>query len=154
MHKILFLDIDGVLNILSESYRTLMRENKETQIEKHLVERLEYIIQETQALIVVSSSWRYNMTRLKRELNKCEFKFLHHIVDHTPYLQSHRGAQIKQWLTKHSDIVDAYCVLDDEIIDICGEYCDVIPHSNVVHVDSKEGLSQTDVNRVIIILNS
>lgn len=61
MSKIIFLDVDGVLNIYSESYRT--NDTKYdyhfptdiTRLEFHLVKRLEYIIDKTNADMVVCS---------------------------------------------------------------------------------------------------
>jgi len=52
--KVIFLDVDGVLNIMGGSYRTFMKPYGH-HIEYHLVQRLNYIIEKTGAKIVVSS---------------------------------------------------------------------------------------------------
>ena len=63
MKKIIFLDVDGVLNIFSESYMTNYVEYDNrfkfsiNRLEFHLVKRLEYIIKNTDAYIVVCYGW-------------------------------------------------------------------------------------------------
>jgi len=57
--KIIFLDIDGVLNILSDSYYSMGYDNLGNDpIERHLMVRLEFIMcRVPDARIVISSSW-------------------------------------------------------------------------------------------------
>ena len=57
MRNILMLDIDGVLNIISNSYATA--KHQDNLVEAHLVERLNYLCRKIDILeIVISSSWR------------------------------------------------------------------------------------------------
>ena len=158
--KILFLDIDGVLNIMSNSYRTFMKPYGQ-HIEPHLVQRLNYIIDKTDVHIVVSSSWRHDMDDLKKQLQEQGFNYLGHILDRTPFSgemdmngeeSGLRGNQIQQWLKDAEFVIDAYCVLEDEVSDICGSKCRAIGARYVVEIDMAEGLSQNDVDRTLYIL--
>lgn len=151
MRKFLFLDIDGVLNMYGESSRTFMKPYGQ-HIEPHLVQRLHYIVEKVEGLeIVISSSWRSNMESLKEELESQGFKYWDIVVGRTPRLQW-RGEEILKYL---EDIADdfVYLVVDDEIADICGAYCDMIPLKNVVHTDSNEGMLDKDAKTIVRIFN-
>ena len=43
-----------------------------------------------------------------------------------------------------------YVVIDDEMFDICGERCNVIPQENVVVTDFKKGLTEEKAKEAII----
>lgn len=65
--KIIFLDIDGVLNTI-ETFINRKKEYKETgilnvEIDEFRVQYLKQIIKETDAKIVLSSSWRHFFTK-------------------------------------------------------------------------------------------
>jgi len=51
--KIIFLDIDGVLNVIPQG-----RDKYGMIFHPEFVENLKYIIEQTNAKIVISSSWR------------------------------------------------------------------------------------------------
>ena len=152
--KILFLDIDGVLNVESNSYMTC-KHNKYL-IEAHLTQRLNYICSKIDDIeIVISSSWRNDMTSLKKELLRAGFVYWHKVVGNTnicPYTDSlERGKQINEWLRENisksfmpgidADIV----ILDDEQYGII-EFWD---NQYFIHVDKEEGLSNSAVNLVL-----
>ena len=150
--KIIFLDVDGVLNIMSNSYRTFMKPYGQ-HIEPHLVQRLNYLIETTDAFIVVSSSWRYDMEDLEKQMTEQGFKYPDRLVDKTRKTSDGfrwRGEQIRDWLDNNH--WDEYVVLEDEPVDVCGAYCAVIPMTRVVHVDMNEGLQHKDVVKAIEIL--
>ena len=77
MKKIVFLDVDGVLNIHNPPIYFTLQYKKEGQVEymeRHLVANLNRLVKETGAEIVVSSSWRIMMEVLKEDLEKaCKF---------------------------------------------------------------------------------
>ncbi len=150
MAKVIFLDIDGVLNIMSESYRTtnIMRRGAMIYIEPHLAERLDYIIQKTGAMIVVSSSWRGDMDDLQKQMERAGFKNWNKVIGRTPYIHGGRGLEIQAWLAHHTGVTK-YVVLEDEIDDVCGEKCDAVPRSNVVEVDMQSGLSHYDTEDIL-----
>ena len=151
MSKILFLDMDGVLNIMSDSYYShSYLELGQDPIESHLLSRLEFIMSRVPDLkIVISSSWGYKRT--VRRLTAKRFKYIDRIISEISKFQ-HRGTGIKQWLEMNN--ITNYVVVDDEVPDICGERCDIIDKDFVVEVDSHEGLSNKNCVDIISIINS
>lgn len=137
--KIIFLDIDGVLNGYNLRVHTqfhilkFLFPNKwrnifdlfGIHIWKLII--LWIIVKLTGAKIVMSSSWRYGflstpvdkMYKDKRKLYKW-MKFLNILpIDITTTESKDRGLQILDWLdnNKHFDI-KSFCVIDDEMFDI------------------------------------
>jgi len=152
MNKLIFLDVDGVLNIMSNSYRTFMKPYGQ-HIEPHLVQRLNYLIEKTDSDIVVSSSWRVHMDDLETQMVEQGFKHWHRVIGATNYNGQYRGQQIADWI-EFNEYKGVYCVLEDEPSDICGNKCRAIGARYVVHVDMAEGLSENDVSRAIGILDA
>ena len=150
--KIIFLDVDGVLNIFSPSYRSSDSKHYGLDaIEPHLVRRLEWLLEQTpNSFVVVSSSW--GLSSLFETLHKRNFKYHNKIIARTPRNKYHlRGEQINQWLMENE--WGSYVVFEDEISDVCGEKCSIIPREFVVEIDSTEGLSHKNIERAINILN-
>lgn len=160
--NIIFLDIDGVLNMYGSSYRTFMKPYGQ-HIEPHLAQRLNYICENVKDLkIVISSSWRNDMGDLQKQIEEQGFKYWNLVIDKTPFPYSgkqkedktynielqYRGQQIGKWLHKNQ-FKEKFLVIDDETTDICGEYCDLIHKSNVYKVDGSEGLLHKDVMEII-----
>ena len=152
MAKIIFLDVDGILNIHSESYytRTLDKNDESRTIEEHLVKRLMWILEQTGAVIVVSSSWRLNMDELQRDMEDAGFTMWNLVIGKTPRIRW-RGDEIEDWISHHTDI-ENYVVLEDEIIDVCGEYCNAIPPENVVEIDMETGITHATAMKAVEIL--
>jgi len=146
--KILFLDVDGVLNIMSSSYYTYAHGIK---LEDHLIRRLEFIFERVSNLyIVISSSWRTD--ELMCELEKHNFKYLTKIIDRTSREKQYRGEQIYDYIV-NNDLIENMCILEDEPDDICGTRCNKIDKEFVVRVNMEVGLSHTDTIKAIHILN-
>lgn len=117
--KVIFLDIDGVLNH-QKHYEWLMTTNEPTPMQRvypysefnpKSCQLLNEIIKGTGAQIVVSSSWRLDG---EVRLNLL-FKFfgLPRIYSITPCLNTERGIEIGAWLAAHPE-VDGYVILDDD----------------------------------------
>lgn len=121
MKKILFLDIDGVLNSVRyfKSISNSSYSSKLNHFDPNAVILLNRIIRETNCKIVVSSSWRY--------FEECDsILFLSgvrgDIIGHTPmnidrhsskiYKPMKRGEEIHQWLENNE--WDKYLILDDD----------------------------------------
>jgi hypothetical protein len=151
--NIIFLDVDGVLNMHSESYYSSAWVNLGSDtVEVHLMKRLEYLVEEIpDAHIIISSAWQES--ELKRVLNKLRFKYVDKILGRTPrHTHNNRGDQINEWLdTTLLNVLD-YVVLEDEVSDVCGERCSSVPKNKVVETDMHEGLSHKDVLRAIDII--
>lgn len=139
--KIIFLDIDGVLNY----------ENSKSKIEDEKVELLKEIVDRTGAEIVLSSDWRYWLGEpdedIKLLLSVLE-KYGSKLLSSTP-LTTHcyRGAEIHQWLEEwKGETVESFVILDDNI--------DMKPYMDrLVQTDFKRGLCRKDVDMAVRILS-
>lgn len=147
--KVIFLDIDGVLNSdeYFEKIRNLDIQGIEQEIDIEKIKLLKKAINETGAKVVLSSSWRYtrNGQQLKELLSKYEI-----CVDSTPFIQNKRGLEIKQWLSEHQCIED-FVILDDEVFDSYDEVLikKLVKISNGNGHGFGEGLLPRDVNEII-----
>lgn len=111
--KIIFLDIDGVLN----SHRTLVAFNgfphgvdgyHRGQFDEVAIGLVRHLCKISDAVIVLSSSWR--IIHDYRDIGKAlELP----IIDQTPSLAECRGAEIAMWLGERNDI-ETYVILDDD----------------------------------------
>ena len=114
MKKVIFLDVDGVLNIYSESYKTNSVDNDNkfpeliTRMEYHLVKRLEFIIDMTDAEIVLISGWDLKST--KRVLKQNNFKHLDKLKEKLN--SNDRILGILNYVKQNK--IDKFIVLDDE----------------------------------------
>lgn len=173
--KILFLDIDGVLNYMPdrETLHTLKNSipYEEFQHEiygfsKRLVKFLKMIIDATNCKIVFSTSWRYfkdhhiegsDWRKTLADLLGVDQSIF---IGNTPDISSgwdmgnvcrRRGTEISTWLNCNTEPGKyKFCVIDDEVVDIIS----VLPKKNVIHTNMKTGLSRDDVDKAIQILNS
>jgi hypothetical protein len=139
--KIIFLDVDGVLN--SDNSKSRL------PLSKKLLKNLREIVKETGAKIVVSSTWRrdeFAMKKLRRALEYKKMKIYSSTTIHYFMPRQIRGDEIDLWLKSHSEI-DSYVILDD-----CSDFHD--HHmQNFVQTDCRVGLTESDVKRAINILN-
>jgi len=144
MRRVIFLDVDGVLNTYGTPSSSLANWK---YIEEDLTKNLEYIIDKTDADIVISSSWCEEAIEL---LKTVDFKHIGKVVGVTPRQKRWRGEQIMQWIEENADINNiAFVVIDDEDFDICGEACSVIPEERFVQTSFKEGLIKEKAEEVI-----
>lgn len=117
--KVIFLDVDGVLN---------SNRSTEPTIAEDMVKRLANIVEKTKASIILSSSWRYEYVRhINPESDysdkdiDCLIKMLKkyglEIADTTPlsYINgtNARPYEIRTWLTGRANI-KRFVILDDE----------------------------------------
>lgn len=128
--KIIFLDFDGVLNnetFFIKRHKNmsglrmfdLCSLNKEDEMVKHLLgsidldnlDNLKEIINKTNSLVVVTSSWkRLNAFKI---VSKYLIKYGIPIIDRTYDNGSNRGTGIKNYLNTKD--IEKYIVIDDEI---------------------------------------
>ncbi len=147
--KVIFLDIDGVLN--SDEYfdkiRNLNIQGIQSEIDVEKIKLLKKAIDETGAKVVLSSSWRYtkNAQYLKELLANFEI-----YTDSTPFMQGVRGLEIKQWLLNNQGVED-FVILDDEIFDSYDEELikKLIKISNGNGYNFGEGLLPKDIDEII-----
>ena len=174
--KVLFLDIDGVLN--SENwfgYRLYCIKNnmfnevinfvntnderikhKLSMIDDRAIANLNRIIEETGCKVVLSSSWR-SYVEAENTLTEYLLKlkgFKYELYDVTPRLWCNavsirRGEEIQLWMNKESEKndIESFVILDDD--------SDMLPEqmNNFIHVDGQVGLTDRDVFTAIEILN-
>jgi len=163
--KIIFLDIDGVLN--SEYYfnkrliygerpsRSNLKEYLMYDIDPDCMSRLKTITEATNANIVLSSTWRIHYFEEVKDLLE-EYNIKAQLLDKTPRLSfegSVRGNEIHlfriknaQWCGKYWENND-YVIIDDDSDMLYSQ------KDNFVKTDNKIGLQSKDVIKAIEILN-
>ena len=172
MKKVIFLDVDGVLN----SDRTLY---EDISLEDDLILNLKELVHKTKAKIILSSSWRLSteavatlMDKLDKFglvisgmtcdgvdldwLEKYEFdatkKYLDTKFDYDENKQikiTHdRGAEIFKWLCDHDDCT--YIILDDDIEDIKPYFNESV----IIKTSYKTGLTKENIEKAMQILNN
>ena len=155
--KIIFLDIDGVLNCNTSKSRC----GDFIGIDKDKVKRLASIVEQTNAKLVLISDWKIGWEPFKR-YDKVENPHAKYLDDHLErkgklYLidktrESNlnlRGSGIRDWLTKHPDVT-AWVILDDYAF---SDYSDIDIVSHIIYTDPATGLTDNDVAEAINILN-
>lgn len=172
--KILFLDVDGVLNS-EESF--LANHEKRCQVadaagkqdlsafpeycwpmghlSRPLIARLNMIVENTGCFIVLSSSWRVicKLSEFRGWLRQKGFLFPDKIIDKTDNNPDEaRGGQIQRWLDCHPEVTK-YAILDDDSEDIIGSYTTKKHPNNFVQTEWNWGLQEKQVNEVADILN-
>lgn len=150
--KILFLDFDGVLTSYS---------SKRYSIDIEKIKLINRICKETDAKIVVTSTWRksHDISSFKKFLieyfNKHKYRddlklpytiFIDNIIDITDTDGCVRGDEIKRWIDKYS-YVDSYAIFDDDS-DMLDEQL-----FHFVQIDTYEGITEREVKLAIDILN-
>lgn len=143
--KVIFLDIDGVLNgwdfseyvkyniwniVPSKKVKDFIRTKSHfVDIDKKRIKRLGKICKKTGAKIVLSSSWRNSLLtngERKCDIDRCKLfwdladKYNIEVIDKTPKLRTSykREDEIRAWLSENEAKVENYIILDDEDADL------------------------------------
>lgn len=137
--KVIFLDVDGVLNRLKD--RAML------DLIPELLEQLARIVEQTDAVIVLSSFWRLSNTCVER-LNQTLADYGLLIHSHTPvrYHNPQRGLEIQQWMDENW-VPERFVILDDN-----GDMCHLLRH--LVRTNPGYGLTVRDADLAIRLLNS
>lgn len=158
--KVVFLDVDGVLNCASRwgSLPTCATEmHSGGKIDPIATKRLKTIIDATGAKIVVSSTWRIvHMKALTAWLHRHGID-QKHVIGRTPHHLSvkvvgkevvsiPRGRQIQEWLDAHPEVTRFVILDDDEDME------HLRPH--LVKTTWKDGLLDEHVDEAIARLNA
>lgn len=148
----IFLDIDGVLNTQESLYNHNFNHEVEIDIDKLLL--LKELIDKTNSLVVLSSSWRIGLTiedgiiKSKSDFHDDFLSLLYMygitLYDRTPSIEGNRAKEIHTYLSLHPEI-DNYVILDDEYVD----------DSNLIQTSYyTDGLTREHVNLAISKLSS
>jgi hypothetical protein len=102
--RVIFLDIDGVV--------TSARDNGFEDFNPNVVHWLTFICEQSDAKIVISSTWRFNTTK---EFWETIFPNCIHDDWQTPKakMDGIRGYDVDAWLKRHPEVVQ-YVILDDD----------------------------------------
>lgn len=138
VHRILFLDVDGVLN----TYRS----QGLFSISNGPLERLRQIVKDTDCSIVLSSTWRKDPRAMAELQRRFKYKGIPNWVGVTPvHDDGYRGLEIAAYLQsvefgKHEK--DTYAILDDD--------SDMMDHQlrHFFQTDPEYGLTKTIAYRV------
>ena len=162
--KILFLDIDGVLNTkwwYTQMDRNTPKDQYGYAFDPRAVANLKRIVDETEAEIVISSSWKsFGFSELEEMWNErglpgkligitpnsvSDEMLLNADLDHME-LFSIRGMEIKEWLSKNGKYVSNYVIIDD--------MDNFLPEqrTHFVQTNPDVGITTEDTERAIMIL--
>lgn len=143
--KVLFLDIDGVLNNAQTNFKSEL-----WPLERYMAFLVGKIQLDTGCEVVLSSSWRHHPEAFE-VLEKRVVK----MFDRTPFSGElkeipqpyMRGYEIEDWLNRHPE-VERYAILDDD--------SDMLESQkpNFFKTDWQTGLTEEIANAVTIHLNS
>jgi hypothetical protein len=106
--KILFLDIDGVVNN-KESFAR----NPIDEIDEILANKIKAIQLSTGCNVVLSSMWRLSPVLVSKVEEKI-CKVFDSTIESTDLNKKERGDEIAAWLTAHPE-VKKYAIIDDDI---------------------------------------
>jgi len=149
--KIIFLDIDGVLNYFDYNMEVDMGSFLYfNEIDTQKVLLLNEIVRRTKAKVVISSSWRkyYSIEELIEGLNRRGF--IGEIIGVTPALYHigvQRGEEIKHWIDNCGFNISSMVILDDD-----NDMSDLIRYH--IQTNYSTGLTEEDVELAIKELNN
>jgi len=160
--KVLFLDVDGVLNSYTLIHKVHTDKHamdkelwREEHVDKLAVRRLNKILELTGASVVVSSTWRkiHSLHELRVILQRRGFKYPERVIDVTPELwrddagnRLYRGHEIQAWLDGFPKDVTSFVILDDD-----ADMVHLMPM--LVKTSMETGLLDEHVDAAVAILN-
>lgn len=138
--RIIFLDVDGVLNNSKSPVDVLLF------IDPECLAHLKKIVNKTKAKIVLSSTWRYDPLYKKFLAKKFKLQGLKLWVGETPIFRTEREEEIRAYINQEFTENKKYnfVILDDMKLEGFDD--------NFIHVDKKIGLSEEDASAAIRIL--
>lgn len=160
--KVIFLDIDGVLNCATSKSFCIDDDGRVIKgVDSDKVKRLAKIVEATGAEIVLSSDWKDGWNKYYISSKPSHAKYLDNhlykkgrltIKDKTPSTNKgswFRGEEILTYLRLHQDI-ENYVILDDTFFEDFDNK-NIIDH--LIITDYKYGLTDENVKQAIEILN-
>lgn len=150
--KIIFLDIDGVLNsqrscVANGGYGRIYDHDSWQELDLVAVKLIAHVAKETGADVVLSSSWR--ILAKKEDIIAFQEFLGVNIIDVTPRsLDGCRGGEVKQWLDGCKEPVEAFCIVDDDN--------DMLPsqQARFVQTDERIGLTWQNCEDIMLVLDN
>ncbi len=157
--NIIFLDIDGVLNSEKWFLDNPHIMHPDDNIDKNAVQHLNKICKETDAKIVISSTWRLSRTVEKMKDVLKNHGFQGEILNFTPDIAKVdwivRGNEIEKWICDWAWKFDcfshdfkSYVIIDDDDDMLVSQ----LPH--FFQTDFKTGLTEDIANKIIEFFNN
>lgn len=159
--KVVFLDIDGVLNCTTSISCCIDDDGRIIKgIDSDKVKRLAKIVEATGAQIVLSSDWKEGWNKYYTNKKPSHVKYLDNhlykkgklfIKDKTPDTNKgswFRGEEILTYLRTHQDI-ENYVILDDTYFE---DFIDEKIEKHLILTNYEVGLTDKNVNDAIKIL--
>lgn len=166
--KILFCDVDGVLNSHKDySFGDVNKPAEVDVLNEDNCNLLKHVLNETGAFVVISSTWRKDdgflahkgiesgwrklLSRKVVTKEQLGWNSEHHFDFKTPVLSSgKRGEEIQRWLDTYGKrcSVERFAIVDDDS-DMLKEQLPFF-----VKTSMNTGLTQVEANKLINILNS
>lgn len=159
--KVIFLDIDGVVNTSANKWETgrikfrgvrCIPTNREP---KRVLAKLIKWMLENDIYFVMSTSWRRSSTAKDwNEILKNYGISKNLVISRTPVHETgKRGLEILKWIKiwneEKTEKVKDYLVIDDDILDI-EPY---ISKSRIIHTDVRKGLTEKDLEKIKVYFN-
>lgn len=117
--NIIFLDVDGVLNSIDHAKKVCeetlrAHSGYEYPFDPECLERLQRLVEKTDARIVITSTWR-KTEEGKRVLQNIleQYDLANRVIGYTPILNTKRGEEIKSFL-ETLNVEASYIILDDD----------------------------------------
>jgi len=134
--KILFLDLDGVINTHNGSANSVMANS--SYFDRDLVSVLNHILKASNLYVIVSSSWRDDFSDLFTHLNSSGFEDFYRIIGRTEPEDSReldRGIEINNWIYSNNYSGKYLCV-DDHLDSILKH----VPENKCLKIETSKGL--------------
>jgi hypothetical protein len=142
--KIIFLDIDGVLNSIDSMIA--LHGCNESKLDPISVGLLKRLCADTDAKIVISSTWRRG--RATKDFIDIFAKYNWPdapVISRTPVLDTERGFEIQEWLDSHPEVTD-FVILDDDSDMLDSQL------QNFVHVSNINGFRSQHLCKALRVL--
>lgn len=165
MTRVVFLDIDGVVNTF-QIYKEPPSHIPESQLRLHdgyyvdmcntsslrvsniqAVTYLDKMCHEFNLKIVISSTWRCNFEKVKQSLYNSGLSKDIEIIGKTGPHEETRGLEICRWLDEHGKEIDDFIILDDD--------SDMFPlHKHLIKTNTYAGITIETYQSVISYFNN